>query len=413
MTVHRGDTRNGERASIAPPRVLDGASGYLLVNDRETGVAAPAMSTIFARLAFAWSAQHYGLLSSPPGTRVMLHRDAREIVKRIAPFFRQGSTLYPVVDRDSLYWMVDLYAASRDYPLSNTLHLGDRAARYARLAATALVNATSGRVQLVASDSLDPLALSWLRLVPSIVTDWSSVSPSLAASLPPAIDKASLEAAAVAQAGIRGEDPARGRLPPRDAADPELESSSPALYLRQVDASGALLAWSVPVLDASSRVAGAVTALGGRGRATIWTRVAAPGPRWGAVMQSLRAAGDSAAVTPHDSRLVRGPVRTSVQNGHLLYSQSVYAWRGEAAPSLLAVAAIADAPPAAAGRTTADALGGGGAVNSQSPPLDDRALTDRIRELYDQMDAALGRGDLAAFGAAYDTLGRLLGRVPR
>ena len=35
--------------------------------------------------ALAWSTQNYALLSQPAGTRVMLERDPRELVRRIAP----------------------------------------------------------------------------------------------------------------------------------------------------------------------------------------------------------------------------------------------------------------------------------------------------------------------------------------
>jgi hypothetical protein len=36
-----------------------------------------------------------------------------------------------------------------------------------------------------------------------------------------------------------------------------------------------------------------------------------------------------------------------------------------------------------------------------------------VRALYATMDAALRRGDLAAFAAAFDSLGRALGARPR
>jgi uncharacterized protein len=49
----------------------------------------------------------------------------------------------------------------------------------------------------------------------------------------------------------------------------------------------------------------------------------------------------------------------------------------------------------------------GGAVPT---PVEDEA---RARTLYDAMRAALRRGDWGAFGAAFDSLGAVLRRVPR
>jgi hypothetical protein len=43
-------------------------------------------------------------------------------------------------------------------------------------------------------------------------------------------------------------------------------------------------------------------------------------------------------------------------------------------------------------------------------PATSDARMDRIRVLYDEMRAALQRGDLRAFGAAFDALGALIDR---
>jgi hypothetical protein len=46
-------------------------------------------------------------------------------------------------------------------------------------------------------------------------------------------------------------------------------------------------------------------------------------------------------------------------------------------------------------------------------PLQGEVLEARVRALHAAMESALARGDLAAFGAAFDSLGRALGRPPR
>jgi hypothetical protein len=44
--------------------------------------------------------------------------------------------------------------------------------------------------------------------------------------------------------------------------------------------------------------------------------------------------------------------------------------------------------------------------------LSPQGFRARAESLYDSMRSALRRGDWAAFGSAYETLGRLLGRPP-
>jgi len=60
------------------------------------------------------------------------------------------------------------------------------------------------------------------------------------------------------------------------------------------------------------------------------------------------------------------------------------------------------------GRTLAEALGVAAAPPVDTTPLTPGDFRARVRELYDQMHAALQRGDWVAFGRAYDALGQLL-----
>jgi hypothetical protein len=90
--------------------------------------------------------------------------------------------------------------------------------------------------------------------------------------------------------------------------------------------------------------------------------------------------------------------------------QPFYAWRTNPGPTLARTAVLVG-DSLRMGRTLADAIGlapSDGAA--ATPPGDPRA---QIGALYDEMSAALRRGDLRAFGVAWDRLGRLLGRPPR
>jgi hypothetical protein len=410
-----GQALRGASEPLAPVRIVDGAEGYLLVSSAPDVIAGPSLDARRSRVALAWSAQNYSLLSQPAGTRVLRERDPRELVRRIVPFFQQGTTLFPIVDRDTLYWVIELYATSDHYPLTERLHLGDRDVRYAHHAATAIINGSSGRVQLVLTDEPEPLTRSWMRLVPGMFESWAAMRPSLADALPPAIDGARLQAQALAAAGTRESPAPGGNLPPQEGAATELLEGDPTLHGIAVEMGGARLAtaWTVPLLDRDQRVRGAVVAVGGRVHVAR-TLEFALGERWPVIRESLRRALDTAAIAPRDARVIHGPVRTAPLPAGLAITQSAYIWRGDGPPSLLCTAIWMNDGPARAGADLPSALG---VFVEPPPPLDaplhGDPLEARVRALYTAMDAALRRGDLAAFAAAFDSLGRALGTRPR
>ena len=409
-----GARRDDPGAPLAPVRIVDGAQGFLLVANAPESIAGPSLDARRSRVSLAWAAQNYALLSQPAGMRVILERDPRELVRRLAPFFRQGTTLFPVVDRDTLYWVVELYATSNQYPLGRHLHLGEEAVRYAHHAATAIVNAASGRVQLVLTDDPEPVTRSWTRLVPGMFESWAGVRPSLADALPPAIDGARLQAEAFAMAGTRARPAPGGSLPPQDGAATELLAGDPTLHGVLVsDGTRGATAWSVPILDREQHVRGAVVAVGGRVHGARLLSLN-PGARWPVIRESLRRALDTSAIVPRDARVVHGPVRAAAHPTGVILAQSAYLWRGDAPPSLLGTAVWARGGPARSGLSIPEAMGHGAVPPARGDgPLRGEMLEARVRALYTLMESALARGDLVAFGAAFDSLGRALGRAPR
>ena len=96
-----------------------------------------------------------------------------------------------------------------------------------------------------------------------------------------------------------------------------------------------------------------------------------------------------------------------------------YATRQDGAAALLRIAvSVGDSLPRA-GRDVASAIGlPASAFGGAAPAVAPRGAVEfraRVATLYDAMQTALQRGDLAAFGAAYAQLGELLGhpRAPR
>jgi hypothetical protein len=156
-----------------------------------------------------------------------------------------------------------------------------------------------------------------------------------------------------------------------------------------------------------------VTAIGGAHRELVWTLLDSAGPRWPGAVDRLQRVGDSAAGR-RDGPVARGRVRAVLVGSRLALVQPEYAWRADAPPTVLSIAVVVG-DSAAAGITLTDALGIAdtglsnhrpGVMAAPSSP----EFRARLVSLYDAMQAALRRGDLTGFGAAYAQLGRLLGR---
>jgi hypothetical protein len=108
---------------------------------------------------------------------------------------------------------------------------------------------------------------------------------------------------------------------------------------------------------------------------------------------------------------VRGPTKAIPVSAGLVFVQSVYGWHRQGGPPTLLRVAVVTGDTTRSGRTLADVAGmTGGRGSGAVPPQDFRG---RVEALYDAMRAALERGDLRAFGDAYNALGELLGRAPR
>ncbi|HET6680678.1 MAG TPA: UPF0182 family protein [Gemmatimonadaceae bacterium] len=399
-----------ERAGVVDaPLVFDSAAGYLIVPERTGDVAAAPLSSFGSLLAHAWDQQDLRLLANETESqqaRMLLHRDVRERVGRLAPFFRQGTTFSPVMRRDSLYWVVHLYAASSSYPLSERLNVGDGDVSYFYHAATALVDARTGNVRLVADSVQDPIATTWTRRFPRLFTSWSEIPVDLAAQVPPPLDGALAIAHAFARVGARGDLSPSAHLP-REIGGDTLFST--LRWPPFVSPGTGRLAWSAPLLDAADRVRGVISAGGGPQWTVHWQALDEPGPRWASVIDRLQRVPDVPGLVSRDIPLKRGPVRVLPLQRGMAFAQSTYAWRGDGPPVLTRVAVL-EGDSVRTGATFAEAVGDRDGARSApvGTPAEFRA---RVELLYRTMRDAMTRGDWSAFGAAWAELGSLV-RVP-
>ncbi|HZE07629.1 MAG TPA: UPF0182 family protein [Gemmatimonadaceae bacterium] len=149
--------------------VYPGARGLVIVSDPQLDVAGQHIGAGLSKLGYAWAYQSFDLLSDsvPHRARLIALRDVRARVRELAPIFTQAGLVEPMFHADTLYWKLELYMASSNYPLSRHFVLAGDERSYFRHAATALVNARTARVMIAADPTPDPISQAWMTAFPN------------------------------------------------------------------------------------------------------------------------------------------------------------------------------------------------------------------------------------------------------
>jgi uncharacterized protein len=397
-----------EEMQLVSAVVFPGARGFLVVADSTARVVGAPIESDASRLAHALSFQRLRWASNDlprPHPTVVTHRDVHDRLNTLLPFFTQGTVVTPIVLGDSLFWSVDLYAASASYPLSRHFQIAGDERTYFQHAATAIVYAATGETFIVADSAPGPPAKSWITRFPSLFVPWSSLPEPLRAAVPPPIDGLRAQAAAFAEYGTRADSYVPRHLVPIDGADSAFVGTVPVF----VTPRAGVTAVGLVLLDASERVRGMVIGTGGAEQQTLWYELPRLGPKWSTVLDRLRDVDSTATGTTRDASTARGPIRGIALRGGLAFAQPTYSWRAQGAPALLRVSLLMDDTVRAASSLAQVA----GTLPAQTPAAPPSAagtdMRTRAAALYGRMRDALRRGDWTAFGQAFDELGKLIG----
>lgn len=396
-------TGSSDEEALEAPLVFPRATTVVVIADSLRRVVGVPLESSASRLANAWTWQDFSVLSSElpqPNPTILTHRDVRERVDKFVPFFTQGRSVQPLLLGDSLYWALHLYATSGDYPLSRHVLMLDEDRSYVHHAGVAIVQASTGDVSVVPDSVLDPIAQSWVQRLPSVFTSWTALPSGLREQIAPPIDGLYAQAAAFGQYGTRtGGQPPR-RVPVLDGADSALAGDDIPLALPARGTTALVL----PMIDDSDRLRGLLIGTGGANPVTAWAPLANPGARWSAVIDRLRSI-DSTGGAAREGPLAHGRVRTIPLRDGLAFIMPTYRWRAAGPPTLTRVAALAgdSVRPIVPNAAILRAITGMPAIGP-SPSLS---------ALYQAMRDALRRGDWAAFGHAFDALGKAIERRAR
>lgn len=100
-------------------------------------------------------------------SRILLHRQIQERVKKITPFVTFDRDAYLVIAQGGrLFWMIDGYTTSDRFPYSEPMRR--RGTNYIRNSVKAVVDAYNGTVNFYLSDPTDPIILAYGKTFPDL-----------------------------------------------------------------------------------------------------------------------------------------------------------------------------------------------------------------------------------------------------
>jgi uncharacterized membrane protein (UPF0182 family) len=154
------------------------------------------MSSLIKRAAFALRLGDFNLLISDQITdksRIMFVRDPVQIAEKAAPFLTFNQNPYAVVDNDNgqIYWIVDGYTTTNQYPYSQNADTQQVASgsslpgsyNYVRNSVKVVINAYSGKTTFYSVDKSDPILQAYESAFPNMFTPLSKMPAPLQAHL--------------------------------------------------------------------------------------------------------------------------------------------------------------------------------------------------------------------------------------
>ena len=137
------------------------------------------------RLMFAIREQSAKIMVSSnikSDSRIIINRNVVNRVKKIMPHLKYESDPYAVVADGKVYWMLDAYTTSSNYPYSQPYE--DEANKqerinYIRNSIKVVVDAYNGDVNFYVVDPEDPIAATYQKIYPKLFKDFDKMPESL------------------------------------------------------------------------------------------------------------------------------------------------------------------------------------------------------------------------------------------
>jgi len=178
----------------------DDASANGQKNYTYTGKGGVPMGGLLNKLLFAIQYQEQRIVLSSlinSESKILYNRSPRERVAKVAPWLTLDGDPYPAIVDGKVQWIIDGFTTSAGYPYAQTTSLStattdaltvnstsitaqsNKSVNYIRNSVKATVDAYDGTVVLYQWDEKDPVLKTWMKAFPNTVTPKSKMSAQL------------------------------------------------------------------------------------------------------------------------------------------------------------------------------------------------------------------------------------------
>jgi len=178
----------------------DDASANGQKNYTYTGTGGVPVGSLLNKLLFAVKYQEQRILLSNlinADSKILYNREPRERVAKVAPWLTLDGDPYPAIVDGKILWIIDGYTTSAGYPYARRTSLSTSTAdaltanstavtaqsnttvNYIRNSVKATVDAYDGTVSLYQWDEKDPVLKTWMKAFPKSVQPKSAISKDL------------------------------------------------------------------------------------------------------------------------------------------------------------------------------------------------------------------------------------------
>ncbi len=116
-------------------------------------------------------------------SRMHFRRNIMEMVSTFTPFLDFDDDPYLVLSEGRLYWFIDAYTTTDQYPYSTPINDDGRRYNYMRNSVKVVIDAYDGSMNYYISDKNDPLIKTYSRIFPGVFKDLSTLRPDLVSHL--------------------------------------------------------------------------------------------------------------------------------------------------------------------------------------------------------------------------------------
>lgn len=186
---------------VDEPRIYFGelSNDYILANTKEMAFDYPSgeknEETIYSgtagirlgmwnRLLFSIRQGSLKMLVSNNVTsdsKIIINRNINERVKKIAPFLEYDDDPYLVINEGKLYWIIDAYTVSSNFPYAEPYLPND--GNYIRNSVKVVIDAYNGDTSFYLADENDPVILTLGKIFPQLLTSMDDMPQGLKAHL--------------------------------------------------------------------------------------------------------------------------------------------------------------------------------------------------------------------------------------